>query len=90
MLSSALYSFSRRLFRASSKIVPSLFSTLQETSHMIPVSKSDEVHIKQMIREDVDASQAPTVLCLHGAVSNGRLFYPSSQTGFLFLNQFNS
>ena len=60
------------------------FASIIQTSHMIPVSSTDEVHLKQLIRDDVDPLKTPAIFCLHGAISNGKLFYPKSNTGFKF------
>lgn len=50
---------------------------VKELSYFIPVVQGEEaqLHMRRFFREDLDTSRAESILMLHGAIENGRIFY---------------
>lgn len=50
---------------------------IKQTSHLIPLSNGDKVHLRQIVSDP----NGPVIFLMHGAVENGRIFYTHSNKG---------
>ena len=61
---------------------------ISQTSHFIELANKDKIHLRQI----TESNDGPSVLFMHGAIENGRIFYTNSNKGlapFLASNGFN-
>jgi predicted alpha/beta hydrolase len=61
---------------------------VQQSSHLLSLENGDKVHLRQISQ----STDGPSVLFIHGAIENGKIFYTESNKGlapFLAENGFN-